>query len=765
MARHNAKHQARKNLKKNLKNKKTGRNSGNLRNSEKSGNLTASRRQKISPGELEMYCRKIRTFLELHKKLSRNELAQKCRSHRNPQAFQAALEELRRKGGILERGKYYVLADQNQTFRAETVRLHAHFGFIRDENDREYFVAGKFLAGSLKGDTVLAREIPSRSGSPEAEILSILEESQNTRISGRIVPTEKGLCLLSDIAGMPLHIDYSESCDYKINDQVLCEVISRGSRHMDHKVKVVLNFGDCDSAQNCMRSRIAEQEIPVEFPEKVQSDAKKAAAPGVTEFDLQGRLDLREQVIFTIDGAHSKDLDDAVSVQKHPDGHWTLGVHIADVSHYVRPNSPLDAEAFRRGTSIYYADEVIPMLPKALSNGICSLNAGYDRLTLSAILELSPEGDLIQYAFHKSVIHSKVRGVYEECNAILGHTADSEILEKYAPVLESLELLAELSGILEQLRKRRGAPELESTESVLVLNQDGICTGLAPVQRGRTERIIESCMLCANEAAAKLAREKKFPFVYRVHENPSPERIVILREMLTKLGMTQNSGDTGDAVHPELASVLNTDPEEIKPCDVQNILEQTRNLPCFPVINNLTLRSMAKAKYSEIPKGHFGLALRDYTHFTSPIRRYSDLVVHRILSDYLDGAETEWLIRRYGKFTENAAERASVTELRAVQLEREADACYAAEFMKSRTGEIFDGVITSVTEFGMYVQLSNMAEGLVHIHDMPVGEYFTEENWFFENTLTGERWQLGDPVRVVCLRADVCTGHIDLGLA
>ncbi|MDE5884236.1 MAG: ribonuclease R [Oscillospiraceae bacterium] len=741
MARHNAKHQARKNLK----------------NNKKSGNISKSKSQqkKIRSGELESCCRKIRTFLELHKKLSRTELAQKCRSHRNPQAYQTALEELRKKGEILERGKYYVLADQGKTFRAETIRLHAHFGFIRDENDKEYFVAGKFLNGSLKGDIVLARAIPSRSSSPEAEILSILEESQNTRIAGRIVPTEEGLCLLSDIAGMPLHINYKESCHYKINDQVLCEVISRGSRHMDHKVKVILNFGDCDNAQNCMRSRIAEQEIPVDFPEKVQLDAKKAAAPGVTEFDLQGRLDLREEMIFTIDGAHSKDLDDAVSIRKHPDGHWTLGVHIADVSHYVRPNSPLDSEAFRRGTSIYYADEVIPMLPKALSNGICSLNAGYDRLTFSAILELSPEGDLTHYEFHKSVIHSKVRGIYEECNAILEQRADPEILKKYAPVLESLELLAELSGILEQRRKRRGAPELESTESVLVLDQDGICTGLAPIQRGRTERIIESCMLCANEAAAKLAREQKFPFVYRVHENPSPERIIILREMLTKLEISQ------DSENPD----LNLDPEEIKPCDIQNILDQTRDLPCFPVINNLTLRSMAKAKYSEIPKGHFGLALKDYTHFTSPIRRYSDLVVHRILSDYLDGAETEWLIRRYGKFTENAAERASVTELRAIQLEREADACYAAEFMKSHTGEIFDGVITSVTEFGMYVQLSNMAEGLLHIHDMPAGEYFTEENWFFENTLTGERWQLGDPVRVVCLRADVCTGHVDLGLA
>lgn len=735
MARHNAKHQKR-------------RQRENLKHSE---NQTQNRKKKfVRPEEQETYCRKIKLFLEMHKKLNKNELAQKCHSKRNIPAYQAALAELLKKGVILERRQYYTLISQKQTFRAETVRLHAHFGFIQDEDGKEYFVAGKFLAGSLKGDIVLAREIPSRSGSPEAEVLSILEESSQTRISGQVIATEDGLGLLSGIAGMPLHIDYKESCHYKIGDQVLCEVTHRGSRHMDHRVKVILNFGSADSAHNCMRARIAEQEIPVDFSEKVLTEAKKLAAVGVTEFDRQGRLDLREEVIFTIDGMHSKDLDDAVSIQKHPDG-WTLGVHIADVSHYVRPNSPLDAEAFRRGTSIYYADEVIPMLPKALSNGICSLNAGSDRLAISAIMELSPEGDLLRYEFRQSVIHSKVRGVYEECNAILNHTADSEILEKYKPVLESLELLDQLSERLEILRKRRGSPELESTESVLLLDENGICTGLAPVRRGRTEQIIESCMLCANEAAAKLAREKKFPFVYRVHENPAPERIAVLREMLIRL-LPEN---------PELLS----DPEEISPGEIQHILDVTRNQTCFPVINNLTLRSMAKARYSEKPKGHFGLALRDYTHFTSPIRRYSDLVVHRILSDFLAGAETDWLMKRYAKFTENAAERASVTEIRAVQLEREADACYAAEFMKSHIGEIFDGVITSITEFGMYVQLSNMAEGLLHIHDMPPGEYFTEENWLIENTLTGEKWRLGDPVRVVCVHADVNAGHIDLALS
>lgn len=735
MARHNTKHAKRKQAAQKL-------------HSYKKTNKTG--RKAVNPEEQAQYCRKIKTFLQMTAKgqMQKQELAQKCHSKRNVSAYQSALKELLKKGVILERRQAYVLASKKDAFHAETVRLNAHFGFIRDEDGKEYFVPGKFLLGSMVGDKILARRIPSRSGSPEAEVLSVLEEAQNIRLTGQIIPTEEGLCLLSDIAGTPLHIDYKESCAYQIGDKVLCELTHRGQRHMEHRVKIILNFGSADSAENCMKARIAQQDIPVEFTEKVLAEAKKVSSVGVTEFDLQDRLDLRDEIIFTIDGVHSKDLDDAVSVKKHANG-WTLGVHIADVSHYVRPNSPLDGEAFRRGTSIYYADQVIPMLPKALSNGICSLNAGYDRLTISAIMEISPEGDLLSQKFYKSVICSKVRGVYHEYNQILDHTASQEIKEKYEPVRESLCLLAELADKLEHVKKLRGAPELESTETALMLDENGLCTGLAPIQRGRAERIIEACMLCANQAVARTAREKQFPLVYRVHEKPAPERIAVLKEMLLKLNQTVPDFDT----------------EEVQPSDIQKVLDMTREQPCFPVVNSLTLRSMAKARYSEKALGHFGLALKDYAHFTSPIRRYPDLVVHRILNDYLDGAETDWLQKRYAKFTENASEHASSTELRAVQLEREADACYAAEYMQAHIGEVFQGVITSVTDFGMYIQLENMAEGLLHMHDMPQGQYETEEGWYFKNILTGESYKLGDVLKVICTGADVSAGHIDLALA
>ncbi len=704
----------------------------------------------VNPKLLEEYTRKIQIFLKTANmnRMKKNDLANKCRWKRSPSAFNSALEQLVHEGVIRkERNFYYLCQD---SFRAETVRIHSGFGFIRDEKGTEYFVAGKYLLGSLVGDKVLARSIPPRvDGTKEAEVLSILEESSQTRLSGRIVLSEDGefLRFLPDNMNLTMHISYKESENYHLNDKVICTVISRGERHRDHLVKVLMNFGSTDSAENCMNAKIMAQNIPVEFTPETLRQAEKLQQDGITDFDLENRLDLRNEIIFTIDGAHSKDLDDAVSVEKKPDGGYVLGVHIADVSHYVRNGTPLDAEAFERGTSIYYADKVIPMLPKALSNGICSLNPDEDRLTISCIMQISPEGDLLEGKFYKSVIRSKVRGVYDECNQILDGSAPAGIQEKYAPVAGMLRLLDELSTKLEHLRKLRGAPELESTESALILDENGICVGLAPIERGRSECIIESCMLSANECSAKLARENHFPLVYRVHENPSPERIETLKNMLLRLG----------AEPPKFS--------EIQPKDIQQLLDECRNETWFPVVNSLTLRSMAKAKYSHEPLGHFGLALKDYAHFTSPIRRYPDLAVHRIISDFLAGASSDWLQKRYAKFAENAGLHSSDTELRAVQLEREADACYSAEYMQSHTGETFHGVITSVTEFGLYVTLENRAEGLLHVNDLPEGQYEIEDGWYIKDSLSGREFKLGNLLDVVCARADVNSGHIDLILA
>ncbi|MCR5718923.1 MAG: ribonuclease R [Oscillospiraceae bacterium] len=699
------------------------------------------------PNVTAQFVRKIRIFLQTtaRNQMKASELANKCRAKRSPAAFRAALELLLHQGEIIERRDSYALCSREDCFKAAVVKLSGNFGFVRDEQNVDYFVPGKFLLGAMPGDQVLCRQLPAREdNSPEAEVLSVLHENPSARLCGTVVPTEDGLCLLPDGMNTELHIEYAESEPYGIGDKVLCVLTQRGNRHSEHRVRVVLNFGTADSAENCMAASIAARDVPIEFPDEVSREAQKLQDTGITGFDIEGRRDLREDIIFTMDGAQSKDMDDAVSVRKQQDGSYLLGVHIADVSHYVRAGSALDEEAFRRGTSIYYADKVIPMLPKALSNGICSLDGGKDRLTISALMHISPQGELLETEFVKSVICSKVRGIYSECNAVLDGSASPEIVQKYAEVEPTLRILDELTQKLEHLRKRRGAPELESTESALLLDENGICIGLSPVQRGRSECIVEACMLAANEAAARLARITEFPLVFRVHEEPSPDRVDHLKEMLVRLGGKE----------PLFA--------EASPRDIQKILDENRDEPWFPVINSLTLRSMAKAKYSSEPLGHFGLALRDYAHFTSPIRRYPDLCVHRILTDHLAGASKEWMQKRYAAFAEKAALQSSDTELRAVQIEREAEDCYAAEYMRSHVGEQFSGVITGVTDFGVYVTLENHAEGLYHIHDMPEGEYEIEEGWFIRNALTGEELRLGDPLDVVCARADVASGHIDL---
>lgn len=704
--------------------------------------------KKANPEEIRSCANKIRTFLTQtgKRQLPAAELARKCRSSRCPEAFQLAMEQLLKQGVIFERRSGYALSERYDCFPATTVRLARSFGFIADEAGTEYFVPGKFLMGSMPGDRVLARRLEARSESPEAEVTAILEESENSQITGKIVTGEGGLFFLADtMSSTPLHIDYRESVQYGIGDKVLAVLTARGRRHMEHRVKIVLNFGTSDNAENCMAAKIAGMDIPVEFPADVLREAEKIAAAGVTAFDMEDRTDLRSERIFTIDGASSKDLDDAVSIRQNENG-WELGVHIADVSHYVRPNSKLDADAFERGTSIYYADKVIPMLPPALSNGICSLNGGEDRLAFSAIMQISPEGDLLDAKFCKSVINSCVRGVYSECNAILDGSADAQLQAKYAEVTESLHMLDKLTQVLEHRRIQRGAPELESTETAVVLDENGICIGLVPRERGRSECIIEACMLMANQAAARLAREAEIPLVYRVHEDPAPERVAALKEMLVKLGQPC----------PQF--------EEASPRDMQKILDDARGKSCFPVVNKLTLRSMAKAKYSHEPLGHFGLVLRDYAHFTSPIRRYPDLVVHRVLSDYLDGAGKEWLCKRYGRFTENAAEHSSAMEVRAVSIERDADDCYAAEFMLSHVGESFRGIISGVMDFGIYVTLDNLVEGLVHINDLPEGSYEIEEGWYLKDSLTGTTYRLGDEIEVICAKADVNSGKIDFAL-
>ena len=512
---------------------------------------------------------------------------------------------------------------------------------------------------------------------------------------------------------------------------------------MDHTVNIVEVFGSCDSAKAGADAYMLSNGLHTEFPDNVLLEAAKLDPDEIDGNEVLRRLDLRGEPIFTIDGADTKDIDDAVSIAK-TDRCYKLGVHIADVSHYVTKGSALDEEAFYRGTSIYYADRVVPMLPRELSNGICSLNPQVDRLAFSCLMEVSFEGKLLSYRFEKSVIRSRVKGVYSEVNKIIDGTADEEIKAKYARVIDRIPIMQELAEILERNRVNRGAPEIDTSETKIITDENGVCIDVKPRTTGVAEGIIEEFMLMANNAAASLAMKEKIPFVYRVHEAPPAEKLTQLNETLTALG-----------VNPEGIG------ERSSAADLAKILRENKDNDKAMVINRIVLRTMMKAKYSEEPLGHYGLVMPEYAHFTSPIRRYADLSIHRILTDYVYALNHEKLCKKYAAFAVSAALQASNTELSAVRCERECENLYMAEYMKNHVGEEFDGMISGVSAGGVYVVLPNTVEGMVSVAALPMGEYEVQHGVILTGASDGSVYTVGDKVRVKCVSVNVNGGFID----
>jgi ribonuclease R len=709
----------------------------------------AGKSKKKSKVSAESYKNQIITHLQIAEKkfMLMGDLAKKCRTKKfGYDNFSEALNQLRTEGKIFVRkGQKISLTQRLNCFPGTVSRLSRSFGFAVTDGGTEYFVPGKFMLGAMPGDRVLINPIKSRTGEPEGEILDIIEE-KGSSLTGRVEFVDGVPYLVPDTAAKShLIISGGENVPFRDGDKVMAEIVYRGRRHSEHKVKITLVFGSAEYASSCAAAIIAEHGAPQEFPDAVLLEARKISEGGVQEYSFNNREDLRNMCIFTIDGAESKDLDDAVSVEKTDKG-YLLGVHIADVSHYVKGNSALDKEALIRGTSIYYANRVIPMLPKELSNGICSLNPNENRLTLSAFIELDGSGEMLSYRFCKSVIRSAVKGVYSEVNAILSHSETPEIRDKYSAVRDKLTVMEELADILISKREKRHAPQLQTTESKLIIDENDVCIGVEPRVQGKSERIIEEFMLTANEAAAKLAREKEIPFVYRIHEAPPTEKTDALMELLPEFNIT---------------CPVFTD---FKPAHAAEILEKARGTKYYEAVNLMVLRSMAKAKYSEEPLGHFGLALKDYAHFTSPIRRYPDLAIHRIITDILAGYSKEWLCKRYGGFAHNAAEKSSNAELRAVAIERECEDCYKAEFMKSHIGAAFEGRISGVTESGFFVELPDTVEGRVSIRSLPEGEYDFSYPISLTEKFSGVSYNLGDTVRVICAAVNVSEGKIDFVL-
>lgn len=661
-----------------------------------------------------------------------------------------ALKEMKNHGDITIKKDTMWLKNAAAYFEATVTRVTPRSGFMTaNDVPVEYFVRGRDMMGAIPGDVVLARKIADAdeyNRSPVAVVLGVLQES-DMLLTGVIVPSGNKLMVLPDkLCDEPLVISKTGKNLLHVGDKVVFAIKKRGERHFDHTVTIVGGFGSCENAKSGAQAYMLANGLHTEFPEPVLLEAGRIDTDEPDEAEVERRLDLRGEPIFTIDGADTKDIDDAISIVK-TDKCYKLGVHIADVSHYVRKGTALDDEAYARGTSIYYADQVVPMLPKQLSNGICSLNPQVDRLAFSCMMEVSFQGKLLSYRFAKSVIRSRVKGVYAEVNKILDGSADEEIKAKYAMVIDKLPIMQELAPILEKNRGDRGAPEIDTVESKIITNSDGICIDVKPRERGVSEKIIEEFMLMANNAAASLAMKEKIPFVYRVHEAPTAEKLLQLGDTLTALGINPE-GITEKSTAADLAAVLTNSVDSDK----------------YAVINRIVLRTMMKAKYSEEPLGHYGLVMPEYAHFTSPIRRYSDLAIHRILTDYVYALDHEKLCRKYGAFSQSAALQASNTELAAVRCERECENFYMAEYMQEHIGEEYDGMISGVSGGGIYVELPNTVEGMVSVTALPDGDYEVEHGVILTGACDGSIYTVGDKVRVKCVNVNVNGGFIDFEL-
>lgn len=658
-------------------------------------------------------------------------------------AFYDALRSLKdRRMILLDREHNAKLIPVGEDVEATLVSLSKNFGFARpDGGGDDIFIHGSALQGALVGDKIIVGDIRKDDRGPSGRVRRIVEHKP-AQTTGTVSITDEGIELIPDNAiRYNLRMRERDLNGAKNGDKVMASLEQdyRGDWAYASVKKV---FGSGRTARVCADAIVEQYGIPHVFPQEVLDEAERVGNEPISDEEYAKRLDLRGEPIFTIDSKDAKDLDDAISV-KRTDFGYTLGVHIADVSHYVKEGSAIDEEAINRGTSVYFADRVIPMLPEVLSNGACSLNAGTDKLTFSALIELDKEGHITKYDFKKSIINSKVRGVYSEVNEILDGTASEEILNKYAPVMESLMSAKELADILKANSAARGTMELDSGESKFILDENGICIDIMPRVSGEAEQLIEQMMVTANIAAAKFSLDHKLPFLYRVHGTPDPKRVEELVTLLQLVGVP-------------CKEIVKPNPETQ---DFAAILDRVRGLPCETLVSQRLLRTMEKARYSTEETGHFGLALSDYSHYTSPIRRYPDTSIHRVLSAFVEGMPAEEVRRRYAQFCETSATESSRNEIRALIAERDAEDCYMAEYMSQHIGEHFEGTVSGVTMRGVFVRLENSVEGFVSL-DAFEGEDFVYDGLITQRSPKREL-TIGTPLPIIVASAYVATGKVD----
>ena len=672
--------------------------------------------------------------------------------HTEMPMFYNFLDELVESGYLIltKKGKY-TSPNQMGLFVGKLVSHKKGFGFV--ESDEEYtqdlFIPADSLNGAMHNDRVIAEITTPATDEKRAEgrIIKVVERAitdvvgtfQESKNFGFVLPDNKKF-------NKDIFIPKKFFNGARGNDKVVCRITQWPTEDRKPEGKIIEILGQKGDRYVEIASVIREHGLPEEFPKKVLDEAEKVAIE-IPQEEIDRRLDIRDMNIFTIDGEDAKDLDDAVSIEVLDNGNYKLGVHIADVTHYVKEKSKLDKEALKRATSVYLVDKVIPMLPKTLSNGVCSLNPFEDKLTLSVFMEIDHKGEVVKHDIKETIINSKARMTYTEVSDIL-EKDDEKLKKTFAKVADDFFTAEKLARILMKRREKRGAIDFDFPEAKIILNNDGDVVDIKQYERRISNRIIEEFMLITNETVAEHFFWLNMPFVYRVHETPAHEKIETLNKFISTFGY-----------------VIKGDLESVHPKALQGIIEQIHGKTEEKAISTIMLRSLKQARYSPECVGHFGLAAQYYSHFTSPIRRYPDLQIHRIIKEFLNGKISQKRQDQLAQIVDYASTQSSEREREAELAERDVKDIYKARYMEDRVGEEFVGIVSSVTSFGMFIELDNTVEGLVRLADMNDDYYIFDENTF---TILGERtkklYRIGDVVKIKVEKVNVDFKDIDFKL-
>ena len=689
---------------------------------------------------------------EAYKPITEDELADIFNMNKKDiKEFHSVLESMEKEGLIVKTRKNTYGVPEKMNLVVGKLQGHPKgYGFIipDDETMEDVFVPAENLNGAMNNDRVVGRVTREshKDKKVEAEIIRILSRANDKIVGtfeksphfGFVVPDDKRIY-------QDIFIPKEQMNGAKTGQKVVAKVTDWPEKRRNPEGKIIEVLGNSDKPGVDILSIIKKYDLPLEFKEDVE-EYTASIPEEIPDIEYKRRRDLRDLKIVTIDGEDAKDLDDAVSIQKLSDGKYLLGVHIADVTHYVREKTPLDKEAFKRGTSVYLVDRVIPMLPRKLSNGLCSLNPKVDRLTLSCFMTIDENGKVIDHEIFESIIKTSERMTYTDVTKILKYK-DMETIKRYDYLVDDFKLMEELCNILYKKRIHRGALDFDFEECKIILDEKGKPVEIKPDEREIANRIIEEFMIVCNETIAEHFFWAGMPFVYRIHENPDEEKLTIFSEFIHNMGYFLKPS------------------REIHPKALQDILDSAKGKPEETVIDTLLLRSLKQARYSPECSGHFGLASKYYCHFTSPIRRYPDLAIHRIIKMFIIGHIDDKTAKKLRKFVQEASKHSSDMERLAVDAERETDDLKKVEYMSEKIGEVYEGIISSVTSFGIFVELKNTIEGLIHISNLTDDYYnFDEKHFCLIGEKTRRIFRLGDNLKIKVAKTDIDNRTIDFSL-